>query len=155
MEPGASRNGEPPRALGRITSYNVCYTKLLRQGEFAQFLRQKTTERKQVLAKLFPIDDHLAVMETVKNRARETRVRLEEAERAVSALRATYDPETAAKERETLTGRIASLRKEQETGRIELKRLTAEAERARQHAARRITSYNVCYTKLLREPYAR
>ncbi len=109
---------------------------LLPQGEFAQFLRQKTTERKQVLAKLFPIDDHLAVMETVKNRARETRVRLEEAERAVSALRATYDPDTAARERDTVAERIASLRKEQETGRHELKRLTAEAERSRQHAAR-------------------
>jgi exonuclease SbcC len=44
---------------------------LLPQGEFAEFLRQTSTERKGVLGKLFPIDDAAKIREIVVERAKE------------------------------------------------------------------------------------
>lgn len=109
---------------------------LLPQGEFAQFLRQKTTERKQVLAKLFPIDDHLAVMERVKAKTREAQASLAATESAIAALRAAFDPDAAETERVSLAERSAALRAAQESARGELKRQSAALELARAHERR-------------------
>lgn len=57
---------------------------LLPQGEFAEFLRQNTSERKAVLGKLFPIDRAMRVKETVAERAKE-------AETAAKQLRITLE----------------------------------------------------------------
>ncbi|MDR2448178.1 MAG: AAA family ATPase [Treponema sp.] len=57
---------------------------LLPQGEFAEFLRQNTNERKAVLGKLFPIDSAMRVKETVADKAKE-------AETAAKQLRITLE----------------------------------------------------------------
>ncbi|MDR1218291.1 MAG: AAA family ATPase [Treponema sp.] len=44
---------------------------LLPQGEFAEFLRQNTNDRRAVLGKLFPIDRAMRVKETVAGKAKE------------------------------------------------------------------------------------
>jgi exonuclease SbcC len=43
---------------------------LLPQGEFAEFLRQNTNDRKAVLGKLFPIDRAMRIKETVADKAK-------------------------------------------------------------------------------------
>ena len=57
---------------------------LLPQGEFADFLRLKTNDRRKILSKLFPLDTASRVMKAVHEKARETKAALAEAERAVS-----------------------------------------------------------------------
>ncbi|MDR0706896.1 MAG: AAA family ATPase [Treponema sp.] len=57
---------------------------LLPQGEFAEFLRQNTNERRAVLGKLFPIGSAMRVKETVVDRAKE-------AETAAKQLRITLE----------------------------------------------------------------
>jgi exonuclease SbcC len=44
---------------------------LLPQGEFAKFLRQNSTERKDVLGKLFPVDDATRIREIVAEKAKD------------------------------------------------------------------------------------
>ncbi|MCR5605266.1 MAG: AAA family ATPase [Treponema sp.] len=44
---------------------------LLPQGEFAEFLRQNTNERRNILAKLFPVDEYTKIAELAKTRASE------------------------------------------------------------------------------------
>lgn len=109
---------------------------LLPQGEFAQFLRQKTSERKQVLAKLFPVEDHLRVMELARNRNREAQARLAAAEEAVLSMGEEFDPDTAEETRRSLESRLAELRALQDRDRQALKERTSELERARGHAER-------------------
>ncbi len=68
---------------------------LLPQGEFAEFLRQNTTERGEVLRKLFPVDLAVRVRELAKARANEAKSRLSEAERALAEAAAKFPAEEA------------------------------------------------------------
>jgi exonuclease SbcC len=60
---------------------------LLPQGEFAEFLRQNTSERQKVLGKLFPIEEARRVKELAAKKALEAEAGLEEALRALEPLR--------------------------------------------------------------------
>jgi exonuclease SbcC len=60
---------------------------LLPQGEFAEFLRQNTTERQKVLGKLFPIEEARRVKELAARKALEAEAGLGEALRALELLR--------------------------------------------------------------------
>jgi exonuclease SbcC len=57
---------------------------LLPQGEFAEFLRQSTNDRRAVLGKLFPIDRAARIKEAVADKAKE-------AESAVKQIRSTLE----------------------------------------------------------------
>ncbi len=92
---------------------------LLPQGEFSQFLKQNSNERKEVLSKLFPVEKYKAVTELARNRAREMMSLLQDTESAVLALgerfnRLSYDGERALalEEAEALRAAQISLRKE-------------------------------------------
>ncbi|MDR0553729.1 MAG: AAA family ATPase [Treponema sp.] len=56
---------------------------LLPQGEFAEFLRQSTSERRDVLGKLFPVDRAVRIRELAQEKAREAALESREAERAL------------------------------------------------------------------------
>jgi exonuclease SbcC len=79
---------------------------LLPQGEFAEFLKQNTTERREVLGKLFPVHRAIRLRELAQERAREAAVLSREAERALGdiAKRISFDTyeATHAQARETL-----------------------------------------------------
>jgi exonuclease SbcC len=60
---------------------------LLPQGEFAEFLRQNTSERQKVLGKLFPIEKAHRVKELAAERAADAEAGLGEALRALESLR--------------------------------------------------------------------
>jgi exonuclease SbcC len=53
---------------------------LLPQGEFAEFLRQNTNERKEVLGKLFPVDKAARIKEIVAEKTKEAVERTREAQ---------------------------------------------------------------------------
>jgi exonuclease SbcC len=59
---------------------------LLPQGEFAEFLKQNSTERQQVLGKLFPIEKVLAVQKYAWEKARNDEAQVKEAERALEEI---------------------------------------------------------------------
>jgi exonuclease SbcC len=65
---------------------------LLPQGEFAEFLRQNTTERQKVLGKLFPIEKARAVKELAAGTAAEAQARAEETRLALEPLQSRAGP---------------------------------------------------------------
>jgi exonuclease SbcC len=100
-EAAASRKSETNAKLLSILGLNAeefFKIVLLPQGEFAEFLQLKTQDRRQILAKLFPIDKAARVMEAAREKARQlksdalaARKNLEE---ALSRVRfETYDEE--------------------------------------------------------------
>ncbi|MDR2109719.1 MAG: AAA family ATPase [Spirochaetaceae bacterium] len=66
---------------------------LLPQGEFAEFLKQNTTERREVLGKLFPVHRAIRARELVQEKAREAAAAAREAERTLgeAAKRVSFD----------------------------------------------------------------
>jgi exonuclease SbcC len=60
---------------------------LLPQGEFAEFLRQNTSERQGVLGKLFPVHTAVRIRDLAHERAKEETLRLREAQRILEELR--------------------------------------------------------------------
>ncbi|MDR2797898.1 MAG: AAA family ATPase [Treponema sp.] len=56
---------------------------LLPQGDFAEFLKQNTNERKEVLGKLFPIEKAIRIKELAQEKARDAVAEAREAERVL------------------------------------------------------------------------
>ncbi|MDR1507848.1 MAG: AAA family ATPase [Treponema sp.] len=56
---------------------------LLPQGEFAEFLRLKTNDRRKILGKLFPVEVVSRVMKAAQEKARDAETALKEAERSL------------------------------------------------------------------------
>ena len=56
---------------------------LLPQGEFAEFLKQNTSERQKILAKLFPVDKAVRVRELAREKSREAEAQTLEAFRTL------------------------------------------------------------------------
>ena len=104
----------------RITSYNVCYTKLLRKSTLANRL----------------VGDGLVPLHSALGRHEDERRNLAFAE---SSQHVVYTDLVA----------LDAERHEQVPGRIHVALVGMEAD-----DANRITSYNVCYTKLLRPAMA-
>jgi exonuclease SbcC len=59
---------------------------LLPQGEFAEFLRQNSSSRREVLGKLFPVDRAARIRELAQEKSREASFALGEAERALEEI---------------------------------------------------------------------
>ncbi|MDR2738657.1 MAG: AAA family ATPase [Treponema sp.] len=59
---------------------------LLPQGEFAEFLRQNTSQRREVLGKLFPVDFAARIRELAWERAKEAEALAKEAEHALKEI---------------------------------------------------------------------
>ncbi|AEF84379.1 nuclease sbcCD subunit C [Treponema primitia ZAS-2] len=97
---------------------------LLPQGEFAEFLRQNTNQRRDVLLKLFPVDFAVRVRELAQKKAREAETLSREAERSLMEIsrRVSYEtyPELHAKAEEALQkAREEARRLEQENTRLD------------------------------------
>ncbi|NLK60137.1 MAG: AAA family ATPase, partial [Treponema sp.] len=81
---------------------------LLPQGEFAQFLRLNSKDRKDVLLKLFPMEQYTRLIEEARERSRNAGLRLKDKETALAALRNEYDNASYAGERTTLLASITA-----------------------------------------------
>ena len=107
---------------------------LLPQGEFAEFLRQNTTDRREVLKKLFPVDLAVRTREIASDRSKTASARLAEAERLLAEAAARYSPDEYESFRRRSAERLeaANLRSrelEAEKDRLAAALRTAEAER--------------------------
>ncbi|MDR0644673.1 MAG: AAA family ATPase [Treponema sp.] len=72
-ESASSRKSEADEKIKRVIGLDAkefFKIVLLPQGEFAEFLRQNSTKRKEVLGKLFPMDDAARIREIVSNQAK-------------------------------------------------------------------------------------
>ena len=105
---------------------------LLPQGDFADFLRQNSSERREVLQKLFPVESAVRIRELAQSKAKEVLARLEEAENALSGIADRY-PGEGAEERRKLAQ--DSLEKARETSIRIGGRIAALKEGLRAHQA--------------------
>jgi exonuclease SbcC len=72
---------------------------LLPQGEFAEFLKQSTSQRREVLGKLFPVDFAVRIQELASGRAREASSQAREAERVLKDLSSRVSLDTFPEQR--------------------------------------------------------
>lgn len=84
---------------------------LLPQGEFSQFLRLNSKDRKEVLLKLFPMETCTRIIEEARDRSRDAAGRLKDKEATLTSLRQEYDSDTYDENRKVLTAAIADLEK--------------------------------------------
>jgi len=75
---------------------------LLPQGEFAEFLKQNTTQRREVLRKLFPVDLAVQIRDIAQARSRDLSARLMEAEQALQEAARRCPPDSVAERRAAL-----------------------------------------------------
>ncbi len=85
---------------------------LLPQGEFAEFLRLGTTERRDVLKKLFPVDLAVRVRELAQKKSSEATTRLQEAERSVRELNARFSTDNFERDRRQAQEKLTQAEKE-------------------------------------------
>ncbi|MFI3257753.1 MAG: AAA family ATPase, partial [Spirochaetales bacterium] len=93
-----SQKSETDTALKSLLSLSVdefSRIVLLPQGEFATFLRQNSTERKAMLAKLFPIDQFSRITESLKESRIQKLALLGEITGNLNHITQIYDPKTA------------------------------------------------------------
>ncbi|ULQ59637.1 AAA family ATPase [Brucepastera parasyntrophica] len=107
---------------------------LLPQGEFAQFLKQNSTERKAVLAKLFPLETYSRIIELSRNRAREAKTLMDNAIASVEHLKTQFNCLSYEADRLSFEKEIESLRARQSALRQRLTEQSALLEQARNAA---------------------
>lgn len=75
---------------------------LLPQGEFAEFLKQNTNQRREVLRKLFPVDLAVQIRDMAQAKSKDLSARLLEAEQALGEAARRCPPESVEQRRITL-----------------------------------------------------
>lgn len=71
---------------------------LLPQGKFAEFLHMNSTDRKEVLLKLFPVEKYRQVILSALEKNKINKTRIEAVENQIITLQNDFNPETAEKE---------------------------------------------------------
>lgn len=122
---------------------------LLPQGEFSRFLKQNSTERKEVLAKLFPVSQYSSIIDLVRSRTREAVQQLKETENNVLSLQNDTQGLLSETDSERLNLEIEAYSKKQNELRTEISRYATLLEKARAIAVKKQTLAN------LREEQAR
>jgi len=110
---------------------------LLPQGEFARFLRQNSTERKEVLSKLFPVEKYARVIELARTRAKEAELKQKETVNAILSLGESFNDRSYASDRASLAADAAALRERQASLRKEHATLAVLLEKSRAAAEKR------------------
>lgn len=109
---------------------------LLPQGEFAQFLKENSTERKAVLSKLFPVEKYQSVTALARDRARELSDRKNETVKAILALGTQFNRLSYDDDRSVLAKQTDDLRAGRSALRRELGDKAAQLEQAREIAVK-------------------
>lgn len=110
---------------------------LLPQGEFAQFLKQNSNQRKEVLSKLFPVEKYRAVTELARVRAREMTLQLQDTEKNIMELRERFNALTFSEDHARAESETESLRVIRTALRQELGTKSALFEQARAFAEKK------------------
>ncbi len=88
---------------------------LLPQGEFADFLKLNSNDRKEALSKLFPIELYSSIMEIAKEKSSQYKVKIESLETRIKDLRSMYDEEQSAVKEKSLNQKITQAKKKKQT----------------------------------------
>jgi len=99
---------------------------LLPQGEFQKFLVSETKEKRDLLAKIFPVSDHEAVSEYIREIRNEKRSEYDAKLNEQKNLRKLFDPESFEKEFELLKKEYGNTEKKYRKSRNEQEILTKE-----------------------------
>ncbi len=102
---------------------------LLPQGEFSTFLRQNTSERKKILAKLFPVDIFTKITEKAKQQRDFYKKDLESITKRLEQLTEDFNPETAEEELQALKNQQETEKSEFSKVQKKLEQLSKEEER--------------------------
>jgi exonuclease SbcC len=78
------------RELLRLDAGEFFRIVLLPQGEFAEFLRQNTSDRQKILGKLFPVEDAVRMRDLAWEKFREAQAQAEEAGRSLGDIRGRF-----------------------------------------------------------------
>lgn len=99
-----SEADERIRSLIGLSEEEFSKIVLLPQGEFAEFLKQNTSQRRDVLRKLFPVDTAVRIRDLTQAKAKELLTLLGEAEKALEEAGRRCPPETFQVRRASLEG---------------------------------------------------
>ncbi|MBO7136751.1 MAG: AAA family ATPase [Spirochaetaceae bacterium] len=129
-----NKTQEADAAISRLIGLSIKeFSKivLLPQGDFAEFLRLSSNERKTALAKLFPIDDYRLITEFAKNKADEFINSQKQITAQIENLQKTFDFENADAQIEKLAETEKSYNDElAEINKLQMQ-LAAQLEKAR------------------------
>ncbi len=117
--------------LIRLSQEEFTRIVLLPQGEFSRFLRQNSTDRKQILSKLFPVSEYSRVIERCRSDSRDAEFLLKETETALQSLQQRFNPASAKDDLLIIQDKISDLRSQLETSGEKHRQLTALLERSR------------------------
>ncbi|MDR0601050.1 MAG: AAA family ATPase [Treponema sp.] len=78
------------RELIRLEAGEFFRIVLLPQGEFAEFLRQNTSDRQKILGKLFPVEDAVRIRDLAWEKSKEADAEAKEAGRALREIRERF-----------------------------------------------------------------
>ncbi|MCP4130284.1 MAG: AAA family ATPase [bacterium] len=103
---------------------------ILPQGEFQKFLIADTKDKRALLEKIFPIDEHEKIAQLMKDKAKgkqdELKLRTDEQKN----LRKEFDPDTYEEDHKKLLEELKNSTRRYEEGKKEFERLTRELTRA-------------------------
>lgn len=116
---------------------------LLPQGEFSRFLKRNSNDRKEVLAKLFPVSQYTNIIDTVRARTREATQKLKETENNVLSLHNDSQGLLTDKDIETLKIKIDENSIKQKTLRNEISEYTTLLEKSRSTAQKKQSLKNL------------
>ncbi len=104
---------------------------MLPQGQFADFLRQNSSERKEVLAKLFPIDQYNRVIDYAREKTRTATAELSALEKRLEDLDSQWKLINTEGESENLEISAAACREQRDSLQHQLSELSVQREKAR------------------------
>jgi len=85
---------------------------LLPQGEFADFLKLSSNERKEALGKLFPIGLYSSIIAAAKDKSSQYKSKIESLEKRITDLRKEYNEEQGEEQEKEINQVIAELKKQ-------------------------------------------
>lgn len=88
---------------------------LLPQGEFADFLKLSSSDRKEALSKLFPIDLYTSIMETAKEKSSQYKIKIDSLENRIKDLRSEYNEKQSALLEESIRKDMLHLKRNKNT----------------------------------------
>lgn len=122
------------KSLVRLSAEEFSRIVLLPQGDFADFLRQKSSERKEMLAKLFPVEHFTRCADRLKEEKNRIESMLEEVSSNLERIGAQFNSGDAQREKTELNGKLEDLSAQNET----IRRLMLESQ----------TQFTLCEQKL-------
>lgn len=104
---------------------------LLPQGKFAEFLHMNSTDRKEVLLKLFPVEKYRQVILSAMEKNKINKARIEAVENQIIAIQNDFNPETAEKEIPVMENNRTELKNNMEKNQTEISECSKKVEKAK------------------------